>query len=219
MIKEKLNKNIFLSALLIIIIIVVIVFTIVLFYDSNKRDSLFDEYLGLQQQIVLDDIYQDYLDSDTNLSTQKKCEILHNQLSSRYDTIDLLLDKLRSINEYGIVDTDNKIKYTYILTNIKLWLQYKKLNNICYIGKDTILYFYPETKNLSLANKSKLDAKTKIFEYKLEKFKKENDSGAIALPYLTNIPIINQIINDYNISSSPAIVYKEKIYYNLDIKN
>jgi hypothetical protein len=216
MIKEKLNKNLFLSALLIIIIIVIVVFSIILFYDSNRRDALFDEYLYLQQQIVLDDIYQDYLDSDTNLSTQKKCEILHTQLNNRFKTIDLLLDKLRSINEYGIIDAENKTKQTYILTNVKLWLQYKKLNNICYTGKEAILYFYPETKDLSLSEKSKLDAQTKIFEYKLEKFKIENDCGVIALPYLKNTPILNQIITDYNISASPAIVYKNEIYYDIN---
>jgi len=214
--KKSFGNNILLTGLLILIIIVIVCFSIVIFYDQYRRNTLMDDYFSLQQKIVLDDIYSDYL----NISNKEKgCVILSKQINNTTEYSNELLDQLRKINNFGIIDSDNKIKYTYVLTNIKLWLYINKLENNCDIDSKVVLYFYPEFKGGFSTEKAKKDAETKVFEYKLEELKEKCNYNVIALPYQKEIGIIDQITNDYNVIDSPSIVVSEKVYYDIPLKD
>lgn len=208
------RKNVFLSALFFVIVVSIICFSIILVYDNYQRGSLFEDYLQLEQQIVLDDVYSAYMASSNDINTQ--CTVLKNQITNQFKINDYLLKKLKTINKKGIVTSDNKIKYTYILTNIKLWLHYKKLKELCNTEAKVGMYFYPETKNMPGPKAAELDAKTQAFEYALKQKQKEIELGILALPYNLEIPIIKQIVSDYNISTAPAVFYNDTVYYNVE---
>jgi len=152
---------------------------------------------------------------DTNIY----CSVLQSQIASQFKISEELLNKLKSSNKTGIVTSDNKVKYTYILTNIKLWLHYQDLKEKCNIDKPIVVYFYPETTNLSGIKAATLDAKTQAFEYDLKNLQSKTDLGVLALPYQTSIPILAQIIQDYNINDAPSIIYENKTYYDLNALN
>ena len=181
-------------------------------YDKHKKSKLADDFSLLNQQIILDDLYNNYL---KNANTQaQKCKILNNQLYSQQKINEELFKRLRLVNKNAIVETDNNLKYMYVLTNIKLWLHNKKINKECGGNIKSILYFYPEISGYS-AEKVKLDAKTRVFEHKLSRLAKKCDFRSFALPYINYIPILNQIIEDYNVSSAPVAVINNKVYYDI----
>jgi hypothetical protein len=208
--------DVLLSAFLILIIVVFVTFTTVVTYDRHKRDTLFDEYFILQQKIVLDDIYSEYLEvrEGNNIN---KCEILEKQVESSLELSNHLLKKLKTINQFGIVPSDNRIKYVYILTNVKLWLQQQKIENECGEEKNIVIYFYPEISG-STSEKAMWDTKTVFFEKKLETLTNNcKVDGLIALPYIKNIPILDQMIKDFNITQPLAIVINDNILYDEDL--
>lgn len=213
--KNAFKKNILLSSFLVVIVVTIISFSIMLTYENNQRNKLFEDYLQLEQQIVLDDVYTQYLIDNKN----NECDVLKNQLKSQFEISNNLLAKLKKINKTGVISSDNKIKYTYILVNIKLWLHYNKLINDCNYNRNLVVYFYPETTNLSNKDAAIMDAKTKVFELELDNLKSNKNLSVLALPYQNSMPILNQIINDYNIVNAPSIIYKNDIYYDLNVLN
>ena len=212
-IKHKFKKNILFYSFLILIVLILVIYSVILLYDDHKKQEIEDDFSVLNQQILLDDLYNSYLDeADSN---SKKCEILNNQLSTQLQINRDLYERLRKINKNAIVETDNKLKYLYVLTNIKLWLHYKKINKECSIDNKVSLYFYPEIKGYSI-EKARIDAKTKIFENKLSDALEDCNYTSIALPYIKYIPILDQIIKDHNITSSPSAYINGKVYYDVN---
>ncbi len=208
---HKVNKNIFLAALLFLLIFIVAGYSGIMLYDSYKKDTLEYDYSLLNQQVLLDDLYDNYLE-DVN-SQDEKCAILVNQLDSQLEVNKELFERLTLINKNAIVDTDNKLKYTYVLTNIKLWLHYNKITKECKdLNLTSGLYFYPEVKSDN-SKREMLYAKTIVFQKKLQEFDKACNYDSFALPYLSYIPILNQIISDYNVTQSPAAVVNGKVIY------
>ena len=208
----KFNKNIFLSVFLILLILFIIVFSAITFFDNYKRKIIEDDYNILQQQIILDDLYKSYLlDSSSN-----KCDVLVSQLDSYLRVNDELYSRLKKINKNAIVESDDNTKLLFVLTNIKLWFHYNTIEKECGVldGK-SVLYFYPEFKEFSV-EKAKSDAETVVFVEKLGRFVNNCNFNSIALPYGSNIPILNQLIIDYNITSAPSIYYNGKAYTNID---
>jgi len=204
------RKNVLLGALLLLVCTIIIIYTIVISYDNYHRNNIEDDYYLLQQQIVLNDLYNLYLE-DTN---NHQCDILNNQLNALSNIQNELLGRLNKINNQGVVYSDNKIKYTYILTNVRLWLHYNKIKKECGVDRDAILYFYPEIKNQTVEKIHK-DVVTQIFQEKLDLLKNDCNYNVIALPYLQDIPIVRQIVQDYNIVDSPAIELNGKVYYDI----
>jgi hypothetical protein len=208
---HKVNKNIFLAALLFLLIFIVAGYSGIMLYDSHKKDTLEYDYSLLNQQVLLNDLYDNYL-ADIN-SQSEKCAILVNQLDSQLKVNKELFERLKLINENAIVESDNNLKYTYVLTNIKLWLHYNKINRDCEnVDLTSILYFYPEIVG-NITERAKLDAKTNVFQHKLREFGTNCDYDSFALPYLFYIPIVDQIIHDYNVIKGPAAVVNGKIIY------
>lgn len=209
---EKFNKNIFIAAILIVLIVFIVGFFTITIYDNKKRTGLMDEFNILNQQTGLDEIYEIYLKENP----EKKCEILKSQLNSMLNTNNKLYIKLKQYNENAIVSTDNVIKYQFVITNIKLWLQYNKLKDECDSNINVMLYFYPEIFE-DTPKKSELDAKTIIFENKLRSIMTNCDYLSIALPDKSDIEIINLIKQEYSIINSPSALINGKVYYNLDL--
>jgi hypothetical protein len=208
------KMDVLLSAFLILIIIIFVTFTTVTTYDRHTRDTLFDEYFVLQQKIVLDDIYSEYMEVRDDVN---RCEILNNQIESSIDLSNHLVKRLKTINQFGIVPSDNRIKYVYILTNVKLWLQHQKLEKECGQEKNIILYFYPEITEQT-AEKARWDTKTVFFERKVENIIDScGVDGLIALPYLKDIPILDQMIKDFKIEQPLAIVMNDRVFYDENI--
>lgn len=209
---EKFNKNIFVFVFLIIVILFIIVFSAINFYDNYKRSVIEDEYNILQQQIILDDIYNSYL----QVTDSNKCDILNNQLESYLIINDQLYKRLKSINQNAIVETDDRTKLLFVLTNIKLWFHYKTIDKECNLeDKNVALYFYPEFESFSV-EKAKYDAKTVVFVEKLRRLSDNCNIHSIALPYVDYIPILNQMILDYGVKDAPAIYLNGNVYYDFD---
>ncbi|MFH0905923.1 MAG: hypothetical protein V1824_01135 [archaeon] len=212
---RKVSKNIFLASILILLIFLIIAYSGIMLYDNYKKDKLEDDYSLLTQQILLDDLFNNYLAAPiTNIN---KCEVLHKQLDSQLDISNQLFERLRLINKNAIVESDNKLKYMYILTNIRLWLHYNNINKECNEDNRSILYFYPEIAGFS-TQKAESDAKTIMFERKLSTLSEKCNLRSFALPYINYIPILKQIISDYNITNSPAVVINGKVYYDIPSK-
>lgn len=209
--RESINKNIYLAAILIVAIIFIVGYFTIVIYDNKKKSGIEEEFSLLSQQIGLDEVYEYYLKE----KPEKKCEILNNQLNSQLKTNEKLFNKLKEYNENAIVSTDNIIKYQLVITNIKLWLQYNKLKEDCDLDIKIMLYFYPEIFE-DTPKKTQLDAKTIIFESKLRKIM--NDCGylSIALPDKSDIEIINLIKIDHNVIDSPSALINGKMYYDID---
>lgn len=219
MVKYKPTQNIFLTALLIVLIIVIILFFGVISYDNYKRTNLEEDIKILNQQLILDELYENYLEHSENDDLSKKCEILAKQLNSQYKINRTLLDRLRNINKDAIVSTDNYIKFMYVVTNIKLWMHYNNFNDECNNDTKILLYFYTEEKE-SGSEQIKADAANDLFEKKLDNFNKFCKNSVIfALPYLPEIIVLDQLITDYNITRSPAIVYEDEVIYNINDLN
>lgn len=219
MVKNKPTHNIFLTALLIVLIIVIIMFFGVVSYDNYKRTNLEEDIKILNQQLILDELYDNYLEYSDNLDVSTKCEILSNQLNSQYKINRTLLDRLRNINKDAVVSTDNYIKFMYVTTNIKLWMHYNTFNNECNNNTKILLYFYTEEKESGF-QQVKADAQNDLFENRLDQFSKSCENSVIfALPYLPEIIVLNQLITDYNVTRSPAIVYDNNVIYNINDLN
>ena len=210
--KETFSRNIFLAGIMIVIIIFIVGYFTIVIYDNKKRSNIQDEFSILNLQIGLDEIYDVYL----NEKPEKKCEILDNQLNSQLKTNEILFTKLKQYNENAIVSTDNVIKYQYVITNIKLWLQFNEIKKECNSDIKVMLYFYPEITN-DTPKKIQLDAKTVVFESKLRKIMADCGYLSIALPDKSDIEIINLIKNEYNILDSPAVVINQKVYYDMNL--
>lgn len=210
--KKKFNNNILLFVFLLVIILFVIVFSAITFYDNYKRKVIEDDYNILQQQIILDNLYQTYLlEEDID-----RCPVLKSQLESYLQINNELYLRLKKINKNAIVESDDRTKLLFILTNIKLWFHYNSLEKECgSLDTKAILYFYPEFSEFSV-EKAKSDAETVIFVEKLEQLVDRCDFASIALPYVEYIPILKQLIIDYNVSKSPSVYINGKIYYNID---
>ncbi len=206
--------DVLLTSFLILIIVVFVTFFTVTTYDRNKRDSLFDDYFVLQQKIMLDDIFSEYTEFTENVN---QCDILNKQIDSSIILSQELLEKLKTINQFGIVTSDNRVKYVYILSNIKLWLQQEKFSKQCDDSRKIVLYFYPEFQSHS-TEKVMWDTKTVFFEKKIRNLVESGYvEGTIALPYLKEIPIINQMIEDFQIEEPLAVVINDKVYYDEDV--
>ena len=82
----------------------------------------------INQQLILDDLYDNYLEHTNNKDKEERCAILEKQLASEYKLNGELLNRLRQINKDAIVSTDNYTKLMFVLTNIKLWMNYRNLN-------------------------------------------------------------------------------------------
>lgn len=209
------KMDVLLSAFLILIIVVFVTFTTVVTYDRHKRDSLFDEYFILQQKIVLDDIYSEYM--EVREGEIDSCTILEKQVESSLELSNHLLKRLKTINQFGIVPSDNRIKYVFILTNVKLWLQQQRIEKECGQEKNIILYFYPEIPEPT-KEKAMWDTKTVFFERKIENINNHcKIDGLIALPYIKDIPILEQMIEDFNIEQPLAIIINDKVFYDEDL--
>ncbi|MCK9292869.1 MAG: hypothetical protein WCY27_01045 [archaeon] len=210
--EHKFNQNILLVSFLLLLIVMIAIYSGIVLYDKYKKSEIQDDFTLLNQQILLNDLYNSYL-SDVN-SQDLKCEVLNKQISSQLKINEELFERLRLINKNAIVETDNSLKYMYVLTNIRLWLQYNKVNKDCNIDNETVLFFYPEIAGHS-SQKAISDAQTKIFEHRLAKLLEKCKYRSIALPYLDYIPVLDQIIKDYNVTSAPAVYINGKIYYEL----
>lgn len=211
--KQKVSANLFLFAFLIVLIIGLIAFFGVLEYDRYKRNNLEDEFKLLNQQILLDDLYSSYL--KTAATPIDACNVLEKQANAEFALNRELLDKLKVIEKDAVVKTDNYIKYMYVLTNIKLWINYTNLNIDCNYGKKIILYFYPEPPEATV-EEIKSNQLTRLFENKLAEFSKRCPNTVVfALPYLTDIPILNQLIIENNVVTSPALVVDNNTIYDL----
>jgi hypothetical protein len=208
---EAFNRNIFLAAIMIVIIVFIVGYFTITIYDNTKRTNLMDEFTILNQQIGLDEIYDVYLEEKPEL----KCEILNNQLSSQLRTNERLFNKLKQYNENAIVDTDNVVKYQLVITNIKLWLQYNKIIENCNSDIKVMLYFYPEVLP-NTPQKVLLDAKTVIFESKLQKIMADCSYLSIALPDKSDIEIINLIKSEFEVIDSPSALINGKMYYDVN---
>jgi hypothetical protein len=212
--EKKFSKNIFLTVFLIILILFIVVFSAIMFFDDYKRKNIEDEYYILQQQIVLDEIYKSYLEESEN-----KCEVLKNQLNSYLIVNNQLYKRLQKINKNAIVESDDRTKLLFILTNIKLWLHYNTIESECDSLETTaILYFYPEFKEFSI-EKAEADAKTVVFAEKLDKLSRQCNFHSIALPYVDYIPIVNQLIIDYDINFAPSAYINGNVYYDINFSD
>jgi len=212
--KNKFNNNILFYSFIILLILVLIIYSSIMLYDNYKKQQIKDEISLLNQQTLLNDLYSSYV-SDVN-TTAQKCSILNNQFNYLLSVNAELYSKLKAINKNAIVETDNNVKYMYVLENIKLWLQYKKINKECKVNKKVALYFYPEINGWSV-EKSQLDAKTMLFQGKLRDVLSKCGYSSISLPYITYIPIIKQMAIDYNITSSPSAFINNKIFYDIPV--
>jgi hypothetical protein len=208
---HKASKNIFLGAILIVLIFIIASYSGIMLYDNYKKDQLEYDFSVLNQQILLDDLYNTYLE-DSN-SQAEKCNVLFDQLESQISLNNELYKRLTVINNNNaIVETDNKLKYMYVLTNIKLWLHYKDIKENCDFNITGVLYFYPEIHE-SNPDKEKIDANTRVFQKKLQEFDRMCAYKSFALPYLKEIPILNRLIIDYNVTKAPAVVVGNKVIY------
>ena len=211
--EHKFNRNILFVTLLILLILMVAIYSGIVLYDKYKKQQIVDEMSLLNQQIILDDLYNSYL-KDIN-SLEEKCEVLNNQLTSQLKINEKLFENLKNINRNAIVETDNELKFMYVLTNIKLWLHYTEIEKSCVTETKTGLYFYPEYAGYS-SEKAKKDAETRVFEKKLSNFLDDcGDFRSISLPYIDYIPILDQIIKDLNITQAPAFYYNGQVYYDV----
>jgi hypothetical protein len=210
--EHKFNKNILFVTLLILLGLMLIIYSGIMLYDKHKKSQIEDSFSLLNQQIILDDLYNSYLD-DVN-SQKEKCDILNNQINNQLLINEQLYDKLISINKNAIVPTDNSLKYMFVLTNIKLWLHYQEINKECDTNINTMLFFYPEIEGYSL-DKVKLDAQTKVFEKKLSKVLDKCNYKSFALPYIKYIPILDHLINKFDIKKAPAVYINGNVYYSI----
>ena len=210
--EHKFNQNILLVSFLLLLIVMIAIYSGIILYDKYKKSQIQDDFTLLNQQILLNDLYNSYLD-DVN-SQDLKCEVLNKQLMSQLKINEELFERLRLINKNAIVETDNSLKYMFVLTNIKLWLHYNKINKDCDTDIKTLLFFYPEIAGHS-SQKAISDAKTKIFEHRLNILTEKCGFRSFALPYIDYIPVLDQIIIDYNVTSSPAVYINGKVYYEL----
>ncbi len=210
--ENRFNNNILVFVFLVLIILFLVVFSAITFYDSYKRKIIEDDYNILQQQIILNDIYKSYLED----GNKDKCVILKNQLESYLKVNNELYLRLKKINRNAIVESDDNTKLLFILTNIKLWFHYNSIEKECgAIDNKGILYFYPEFREFSV-EKAGSDAKTLFFAEKLNRLAKQCNFTSIALPKVDYIPIVNQLIIDYNITDAPAAYINGKVYYTID---
>ncbi len=212
MVKNMIKNNILLFTLFVLIVIVIFSFTLVVFYDTYSRNKLSDEYFLVQNQLMLDDLYNTYLQESN--SKELGCGVLTKQIDSLFVFQENLFTKLQKINKDGIVYSDNKLKFTYVLTNVRIWLYYNKLNTNCNMKQNVALFFYPEIRG-NTSEEIQQDVKTMFFENQLKYYRDNCSLNVIALPYQKEIPIINQLILDYNIGNGPAIYYENKVYYDI----
>lgn len=214
--KYKPNQNVFLTAFLIVLVIVIIIFFGIIAFSNYKRAALEDDMKIINQQLILDDLYDNYLEHTNNKNPEERCTILEKQLATEYKLNGELLNRLRLINKDAVVSTDNYTKLMFVLTNIKLWMNYRNLNRDCNYNKKIILYFYTEEKIGDTQNIRK-DVENNLFENRLSAFYERcPNSVAFALPYVTDVLILNQLINDNKVQDSPAIVVDEKVIYQID---
>jgi len=212
--KETLNRNFFLAGIMIVTIVFIVGYFTIIIYDNTKKENIQEEFTLLNQQIKLDEIYEIYLKEKPEL----KCEILNNQLNSQLRINEGLFNKLKQYNKNAIVSTDNVIKYQLVLTNIKLWLQYNQIKENCDSDIKVMLYFYPEILE-DTPKKILLDAKTVIFESKLQKIMSDCDYLSVALPDRNDLEIINLIKKEHDIIDSPSVLINDKMYYDIDFSN
>lgn len=211
---ENVSKNIFLIGILIVIVVFIVGYFTIVIYDNKKKTTIQDDFTILNQQISLDEIYNTYLEK----YPEQKCEILQNQLVSQLKTSDALYTKLKQYNENAIVSTDNVIKYQYVITNIKLWMQFNKIKEECNPDLRVMLYIYPEIFE-DTPKKHELDAKTIVFESKLRKVMAECNYLSLAIPDKSNIEVIDIIMKEYNILDSPSVWINGETYYDIDFSD
>lgn len=214
--KYKPNQNVFLTAFLIVLIIIIIIFYGIVSFSNYKRNALEDDMKIINQQLIMDDLYENYLEHTNNTDTEERCRILERQLESEYKLNRELLNRLRLINKDAVVSTDNYTKFMFVMTNIKLWMNYRNLNRDCNYNKKIILYFYTEEKIGGTQNIRK-DVENNLFENRLTKFHERCPNAVVfALPYVNDILVLNQLILDNNVRDAPAIVVDDKVIYQID---
>lgn len=214
--KYKPNQNVFLTAFLIVLIIIIIIFYGVISFSNYKRATLEDDMKIINQQLVLDDLYSNYLEHTNNKDIEEKCAILERQLASEYELNGELLNRLRLINKDAVVSTDNYTKLMFVLTNVKLWMNYRNLNKDCDYNKLIILYFYTEERVGDTQNIRK-DVENDLFENRLVQFYDRCPNAVtFALPYVNDVLVLNQLIKDNKVQDSPAIVINDKVIYQID---
>lgn len=212
---KKININLFLTAFLILIIILIILFFIIGYTENLKTKSYEEDLKFLNQQMLIDDLFLAYIGETNN--TADKCAVLEKQYTAEYLINRELLAKLTQINKNALVPTSNSTKYMYVLTNVKLWLYHKKLNQDCNNNnKKLILYFYSETVNQGKLDRIKDEQANSIFEKTLTDISDRcKNVNIFALPYNKDIIILNQIISDYNLQTYPVVVIEKDVYYKI----
>lgn len=214
--KYKPNQNVFLTAFLIVLIIIIIIFFGVISFSNYKRASLEDDMKIINQQLIMDDLYNNYLEHTNNKDAEERCAILEKQLDSEYKLNRELLNRLRLINKDAVVSTDNYTKFMFVLTNIKLWMNYRNLNRDCNYNKKIILYFYTEEK-IGYTQNIRKDVENNLFENRLAKYYERCPNAVtFALPFINDVLVLNQLIKDNNVQDAPAIVIDDRVIYQID---
>lgn len=145
------------------------------------------------------------------LGEEKNCNALSNAVSSSLISLENLRERVEDYNkESSVLKEDfNLLVREYNIEQIRFWLLTKEINKLCKTDSVTILNFY---KSDALCNDCSkqffiLDYIKKILEQKVYIFSINSEH--------TEEPMIEILLNTYNVTTSPTLVINDVTYLGL----
>lgn len=198
----KLQKYIFLQAL----IITLVVFNVGIFLgyklESSRVDKINNWYiesdLDVIDQKIQNDLF-DFIEPDCDLITEKNIEFADK----------IYADALK-INEY---ENANRISNEIVLQHKRFdllrtifWINSIKIKNRCNSDYHIVVYFY-QYNNPSIEQK----AKQKFFSNLLAEVKQEKGNSIMLIPIAgdNNLPSVDLLLEEYDIKEFPTILIDE----------
>jgi len=198
------GKNIYLIAAVITTLVFVIIFFMVKMDENSKINELSGQIQELYEEQQANKILSRYFDkTDSN-----SCAIYEKQVSKQLTRIYTLFSQLEKIKDTTFTISDNGIKRQYLITSMSLWLDLRDSAKYCNLNIKPLLLFLPDEKNCV-----KCDAMIE----QLEVLKQDCENVRVfAFPSKSEeFEFVTLLEKDYNVSSFPAIVANNNVYYEI----
>ncbi|MEM4348027.1 MAG: thioredoxin family protein [Candidatus Anstonellaceae archaeon] len=156
--------------------------------ESEKLLFLYSQAAGDQQQLCL------YFSS----ATKTKAERAY-----------LLAEKIRQYEQSNVVNSEyERIRNQYYLSNAALYINLKLAEKYCkQTSYPTILFFYKIYENCP-----DCIAQGRILDSLRQKYP---ELRVFAFPYDTELPFLEMLVRQYNITSVPSLVIKDRVLVGL----
>lgn len=140
--------------------------------------------------------------------TENVCAVFDVAINNAVEELLSSLEQVENYKEVSGTQQDNfdVIKRRYILDNVKYWLLVKKAEDVCGADRLSVLYFFSEKKCPHCSDQGViLTYYKKIYGEQLLVF-------PIDVDFMDSEPVIDVLINAYNITTYPSLVIEDTLY-------